>query len=121
MVRFFATHNNTISILDISASSAESVLSSLKTEFPHSKFLFKKCDISNWEEQAAVFKQIYEEVGSVDVVFANAGVSEKGPFLVKEEGEPKKPDLRTLDINLTGTLFCEFPKPKGWVEMVLML
>jgi NAD(P)-dependent dehydrogenase (short-subunit alcohol dehydrogenase family) len=107
-VRYFASQNATISILDISANAAESVLSSLKTEFPNSKFLFKKCDISNWDEQAAVFKEVYEEVGSVDVVFANAGVSEKGRFLEKEDGEPKKPELRTLDVNLSGTLFCEF-------------
>lgn len=42
------------------------------------------------------------------MVFANAGVSEKGRFLEKEDGEPKKPELRTLDVNLSGTLFCEF-------------
>jgi len=53
-----------------------------------------------------VFKEIYEESGRVDLVFANAGVSEVGKFLENDgEGEPKKPGLKTLDVNLTGTLY----------------
>jgi NADP-dependent 3-hydroxy acid dehydrogenase YdfG len=55
-----------------------------------------------------VFKEIYEESGRVDLVFANAGVSEIGKFLENDgEGEPKKPGFKTLDVNLTGTLYCE--------------
>lgn len=52
---------------------------------------------------------MYKTFGSVDVVCANAGVSEIGHFLEKEEEgeEPRKPGLKTLDINLTGTLFCK--------------
>lgn len=44
----------------------------------------------------------------MDVVCANAGVSEIGSFLEAgaEDGEPKKPGLKTLDINLVGTLYC---------------
>jgi hypothetical protein len=45
----------------------------------------------------------------VDIVFANAGVTEVGKFLEEDgDGEPKKPQLKTLDVNLTGTLYCEF-------------
>ena len=57
-----------------------------------------------------MFAEVYKQFGSVDVVCANAGVSEIGKFLEKEdEGEgPRKPGLKTLDINLTGTLYCEF-------------
>lgn len=57
-----------------------------------------------------MFAQVYREVGGVDVVFANAGVSEIGDFLGVEDGEggPEKPDFRTLEINLLGTLYCEF-------------
>lgn len=56
-----------------------------------------------------MFKEIYEESGRVDLVFANAGVSEVGKFLENDgDGEPQKPGLKTLDVNLTGTLYCEF-------------
>lgn len=107
-MRFFASKACKISILDISAASAEAVISSLRIEFPSSSFLFKKCDISSWDEQKAVFEEIYKEVGSIDIVFANAGVSEIGKFLETNEGEPTKPNLRTLEINLMGTLYCKF-------------
>lgn len=107
-MRLFALHSTTISILDISASSAQKVLTSLTSEFPNTKFIFKKCDISDWEEQKHVFEEIYEETGSVDIVIANAGIVEKGVFLEVEHAEPQKPDLRTLDVNLTGTLYSEF-------------
>jgi NAD(P)-dependent dehydrogenase (short-subunit alcohol dehydrogenase family) len=82
-------------------------VSSLQAEFPSTTFLFKKCDISSWDEQKAVFQDIYEETGSIDYVFANAGVSEIGNFLEKDAGEPLKPTLKTIDINLTGTLYSE--------------
>lgn len=37
---------------------------------------------------------------------ANAGIVEAGRFLEVNEGEPKCPNLKTLDIDLNGTLFC---------------
>ncbi|KAG4421448.1 hypothetical protein IFR04_005398 [Cadophora malorum] len=106
MVKFFASLSSKIAILDI-ASPPPTLLSTLQTEFPNSTFIFQRCDISSWEEQASVFAEVYKQFGSVDVVCANAGVSEIGKFLEKEdEGEgPRKPGLKTLDINLTGTLY----------------
>jgi NAD(P)-dependent dehydrogenase (short-subunit alcohol dehydrogenase family) len=107
IVRFFAVHSTKIRILDISAASAETVVSSLQAEFPSTTFLFKKCDISSWDQQKAVFADLYKETGSIDYVFANAGVSEIGNFLDKDAGEPVKPALKTIDINLVGTLYSE--------------
>lgn len=113
IVRFFAAQSTKISILDISASSAQAVVSSLQTEFPSTTFIFKKCDISSWDEQRAVFADVYKETGSIDYVFANAGVSEVGNFLEKDTGEPVKPTLKTIDINLVGTLYSEFDSGLG--------
>jgi len=107
VVRYFASQSSRISILDISATSAQTVVSSLRAEYPSASFLFKKCDISNWDEQKVVFEEVYKEFGSIDIVFANAGVSEIGTFLGKSEGAPSKPNLRTLEINLIGTLYCK--------------
>jgi NAD(P)-dependent dehydrogenase (short-subunit alcohol dehydrogenase family) len=82
-------------------------VASLRTKFPPVTFLFKKCDISNWDEQKAVFDEVYNEFGGIDIVFANAGISEAGKFLEMEDGEPTKPNLKTLSVNLEGTLYCE--------------
>ncbi|KAG0646832.1 15-hydroxyprostaglandin dehydrogenase [Hyphodiscus hymeniophilus] len=105
IVRFFAAQSTKISILDICAPVAQAAVSLLRTEFPSSSFLFKKCDISNWDEQAAVFAEIYKETGRIDYVFANAGVSEIGNFLESSTRDPVKPTLKTVDINLVGTLY----------------
>jgi len=105
IVRFFAAQSTKIIILDISAASAQTVVSSLRTEFPSTTFFFKMCDISSWDEQKAVFEEVYKKTGSIDYVFANAGVSEIGNFLERDEGEPVKPTLKTIDINLVGTLY----------------
>lgn len=106
MVRLLASHSTNVALLDVSADKAEPVVTSLETDFPKTKFLFKKCDISNWDEQKSVFEQIHEQFGSIDIVFANAGVSEVGNFFVNEE-EPTKPNLKTLDIDLLGTLYSK--------------
>ncbi|KAK0111608.1 hypothetical protein ONS95_001954 [Cadophora gregata] len=106
LVKYFASQNYQIAILDISVP-LPNLLPSLQTEFPKTAFKFHRCDISNWNEQKSVFEEVYKDFGSVDVVCANAGVSEIGKFLeMEEEGEgPRKPVLKTLDINLVGTLY----------------
>jgi NAD(P)-dependent dehydrogenase (short-subunit alcohol dehydrogenase family) len=109
LVQFFVNYGCNIALLDISQEAAahvQSILSSLRTEYPNSTFIFQKCDVSSWEEQATAFKNFYKEVGSIDIVCANAGIVEAGRFLEVDEGEPKCPNLKTLDVDLNGTLFC---------------
>jgi hypothetical protein len=120
MAKFLASYSTNIALLDLSAEKVEAVVSSLRTDFPSTTFLFKKCDISSWDEQKVAFEQIYNEHGSIDVVFANAGVGELGKF-VEDEVEPTKPNLRTVDINLIGTLYserkdCQKTKPLSMAE-----
>ncbi|PMD46580.1 putative short chain dehydrogenase/reductase [Hyaloscypha variabilis F] len=108
LVQFFASHGCNVALLDISlepATHVQSLLSSLRQQFPSVKFIFQKCDVSSWDEQAEAFGKVYKEVGSIDVVCANAGIVEAGKFLGVEEGEPKRPNLKTLDIDLNGTLY----------------
>jgi NAD(P)-dependent dehydrogenase (short-subunit alcohol dehydrogenase family) len=106
LVRFFASYACKVALLDISEAAAQSVLLSLRTEFPSATFMFQKCDVSNWDEQKAAFEKLYEQTGSIDIVCANAGIVEAGKFFGVDE-EPKKPNLKTLDIDLNGTLYCK--------------
>lgn len=58
-----------------------------------------------------MFEKVYAQWGGVDVVFANAGITELGD-LVKSaledggNGRPVKPDLKTVDVNLLGVVYC---------------
>lgn len=81
-------------------------MQSLKSEYPAASLDFKKCDISNWSEQAAVFKDIYQSQGRIDVVMANAGISREGSLIVDED-EPSQPGLKTLEVNLIGTIYSQ--------------
>ena len=82
------------------------IVKSLSAEYLSASFSFFKADISNWDELAAVFEQIYREQGRIDVVLANAGIS-KEPRLIMDEETPSKPALHTLDVNLVGTVYSK--------------
>ncbi|CAG8974777.1 hypothetical protein HYALB_00000389 [Hymenoscyphus albidus] len=105
IVELLAQSSNKFAILDISLAAAETQIRSLRSRYPTSTFSFYACDISNWEEQASAFKKAYRDMGSIDIVFANAGVVEIGHFLQTNNDEPAKPNLKTLDVNLVGTLY----------------
>jgi len=73
---------------------------------------FVKCDTRDWDQQVNLFKKAKASspAKSCDVVIANAGVS--GPDeifassgLEDATEDPTKPDLRILNINLTGVLY----------------
>jgi NAD(P)-dependent dehydrogenase (short-subunit alcohol dehydrogenase family) len=106
-VKSFATQGYQIAILDISETSAKSVLSTLPQDFPSIHFIFGRCDVSKWEDQKAAFEMTLREFEHIDVVIANAGISEKGNFLDIDTGEPVKPTFATLDVNMTGMLYSK--------------
>jgi len=55
-----------------------------------------------------VFEEVYKEFGGIHIVVANAGVTEIGKLLgdeFEEDGGLKKPNLKTLEVDLVGTVF----------------
>ena len=67
-------------------------------------------DVTKWENQKLLFQSAIKlsPSGTIDVVFANAGITggndnfEAEP---DENGEPLEPDLTCVDINLKGVLY----------------
>jgi len=109
--RHFASQGHRVAILDINAESGLKVANELAEEYPAASVVFKKCDVASWEEQAAVFKEVFHEHGGVlDIAMANAGVAEGGGITVVdlEEKDPSPPRLKTLNINLIGVIYCKF-------------
>lgn len=98
-----------IAIFDINTETGASVLSRLLQEYESTSsttISFHQCDVSSWENQASAFKEVAQQQGRIDYVIANAGITEKGNLLAMDEGEPTKPNLATLDVNLTGVIYC---------------
>ncbi|KAK4653230.1 hypothetical protein QC762_506270 [Podospora pseudocomata] len=117
ITHYFASSSSStltkIAMLDINSSVGPSLVTSLSTQYPDTEFFFHTCDVSSWEAQASVFSSLYdgEFGGRVDVVVANAGVSERGftTLIVEQDGDkshpPKKPDMSCLEVNLSGVVY----------------
>jgi NAD(P)-dependent dehydrogenase (short-subunit alcohol dehydrogenase family) len=74
----------------------------------HSTVPFHRTDVTSWNDQRALFKAAKEKYGHIDHVFANAGISGSTALLeddVDENGDLLPPNLKTLDINLTGCMY----------------
>jgi meso-butanediol dehydrogenase / (S,S)-butanediol dehydrogenase / diacetyl reductase len=61
-----------------------------------------RADVADRAGVRAAFEQVDEELGGVDVLVANAGISIRKPFLQIEESDWR----RVLEVNLTGVFFC---------------
>ena len=79
-----------------------------------------KCDVANAEECAAVCKEVASELGCVDVLVNNAGVTRDNLL-----GRIKDDDFdRVIDVNLKGAfnmvkaLFCTWLRNKGTGRIV---
>ena len=68
---------------------------------------FGQLDVVSWDDQKRVFEEAVELYGRIDYVYPIAGVGERHGF-IKNDGATKgfkKPDLSTIDIDLTGVLY----------------
>ncbi|KAH7142122.1 short chain dehydrogenase reductase [Dactylonectria macrodidyma] len=73
---------------------------------------FVKCDVRDWDQQVALFRTALESSPhkSIDVVIANAGIVGADDFNTQQDHTqlPSKPDLRILEVNLTGTAYTAY-------------
>jgi len=72
-----------------------------------------ECDVADAEHVEAAFEQI----GRVDVLVANAGISVRSPFLDIREEDWR----RTVDVNLTGVFHCAQQAARRMDEGVILM
>lgn len=64
-----------------------------------------KADVTNYDQLANVFQDAFSKDGSLDFVFANAGIIESQDFYkVQKTDPPPNPDLRSVDVDLKGLI-----------------
>lgn len=109
IVEHFASQGYNVAVLDVNTDLGNELVSRLASEFAPARVVFKKCDVSSWRNQADVFKEVFTEFGKIEIVVANAGVSERGAGSMAsvEDDEPEEPNLKVLGINLSGVVYCE--------------
>jgi 3-oxoacyl-[acyl-carrier protein] reductase len=72
-----------------------------------------KCDVTSWEDVDAAFAKIEAEQGPVEVVVANAGVTDDNLMALMSEDSFTK----VLDTNLTGSFRVAKRAVKGMMRM----
>lgn len=127
----FAKYGAKVVIGDMNGPGAEAVVESITKNGGEASSV--KCNVTNWDDQVALFEHAFNRYGVVDIVIPNAGVTEveKGVCsgeLTIVDGKPVAPKLLTLDVNLKGVFYSvhlgvHYVKrnraPNSWKAIVL--
>ncbi|KAK7473236.1 hypothetical protein VKT23_001334 [Stygiomarasmius scandens] len=130
----FAEAGAKVIIGDLDLSGAEKTASDLQAIAGKGTSFARKCDVTNWDDLVGFYDFAIEKFGRVDIVVANAGVTELGRFIAVDldsSGKPVKPNLTTVNVNLVGAMYtvhlaqhylCVNREPEGTsLKAVVML
>ncbi|RFU27054.1 hypothetical protein B7463_g9285, partial [Scytalidium lignicola] len=95
---------------DWDATNGEKLDASLKSNSSSSsgESHFVKIDVFNYSSVISLFEKAWRLYKRVDIAISNAGVEETGQWFdpnLDRETIKEKPSTRTVDVNLTGTLY----------------
>jgi len=107
-VRAFAAAGANVTIADVNER-GHALAAELNKTHKHDRTIFINVDIRDWKQQKAMFELAKKTFGFVDVVIANAGISRSSGDslwnLDDPKGEPTKPDLNIVEVNLRGSFY----------------
>ncbi|KAL1640868.1 hypothetical protein SLS58_006483 [Diplodia intermedia] len=113
IARSLLTQGYLVALTGRRAALGELVATSLDAS--HARARFFACDVSSYASQAAMFRAVHAAWGRVDVLIANAGITDKSSVyaLTKEKGRggddaddvPAEPDLEATDVCYKGVVY----------------
>ncbi|KAJ4322632.1 hypothetical protein N0V94_002285 [Neodidymelliopsis sp. IMI 364377] len=107
-VRHFAAAGAYVTIADVNKRGYE-LADEINKKHGTERTIFVEADIRDWDQQKKMFETSLAKFGAIDIVIANAGISRSSGDslwnLDDPQGEPNKPDLRILDVNLKGSFY----------------
>ncbi|KAH8695728.1 hypothetical protein GQ44DRAFT_744530 [Phaeosphaeriaceae sp. PMI808] len=107
-VRHFAEAGSFVTIADLNKR-GHHLASELNQKYGEDRIIFLSVDIRDWDQQKMMFDTALEKFGAIDIVIANAGISRSSGDslwnLDDPSGEPTKPDLNIVEVNLRGTFY----------------
>ncbi|KAI9655710.1 MAG: hypothetical protein M1821_005145 [Bathelium mastoideum] len=126
--RQWATAGANIIVGDINDGAGEALVEEMRKTTGNQDLHYVHCDVTDWDSQVHFFQKATElsSHGGIDVVVANAGIAITDTFMIpstqknsKGEEEPRRPNLKILEVNLLGVLytahlaFYHLPKNPG--------
>jgi NAD(P)-dependent dehydrogenase (short-subunit alcohol dehydrogenase family) len=103
-VKLFHSQGAKIVFGDVNIAGAEEVIKQTSSETVH----FQKCDVSDYDDNLALFKTALQKYGHIDHAVANAGIVEQGRWFEPKgglEGVEKEPSTAVLNVNLKGVMY----------------
>lgn len=109
-VRSWASAGASLIVADISVAKGSAAVLAIRKETRNDNVHFVACDVTDWQQQVNLFKEAarLSSHGGIDIVVANAGIGGIEPLMMPENlsaAEPKKPNFKVIDVNLTGVLY----------------
>lgn len=108
---FAATLGSTLILVDDNPDTVRALKKEIdESVVPGQAFAAPKTSVTDWDSLRSVFEWADQEFGCIDSVIACAGVTEdQGPSFdtdaLDKEGKLQAPSLKTLDVNLIGTIY----------------
>lgn len=123
--RRWASHGAHLIIGDVNDAAGEAIVAELRAGSTHdrahssSHHHYIHTDVTSWDDQARLFRRAATQLsttGEIDVVVSCAGVSDREGTItggglenpgahVTGTGDPVRPDLRCVQVNLIGTMY----------------
>jgi NAD(P)-dependent dehydrogenase (short-subunit alcohol dehydrogenase family) len=87
--------------------------------------LFVPCDVSHYDQQLRLFATAELKFGGVDIVVANAGISDTNDIFDAAYDVEKEPSLKEIDVNLKGAIYTSkigmsYLRKRGGGSLVLV-
>lgn len=123
MAQYFVSQGYHVAVFDIAPEAAgEETVARLRAggDGKGGQIFYRRCNVSSWREQADGFRAVHDSLGRIDVVCANAGIGGGAMAVDEGEQEPSEPDLKNLNVNLNGVVFCKL-NTTGRVDHFLWL
>jgi len=98
-----ATKGYQLALVDLNHDTLEALQSQLRSTYPDLKVVVEALDITDYGQVGQVFDKLAEQLGGLDIVFANAGVA-----LGSDIGDADNfaGVRKTIEVNLLGTIAC---------------
>ncbi|EAU91051.1 hypothetical protein CC1G_03219 [Coprinopsis cinerea okayama7 len=104
----FAVHGAKVAIGDLDEAGGKRTVGEIEASGGSATFV--RTNVTNWDDQVALFEHAISTYGAVDIVVPNAGVAESPPagfatVQFDEGGRPVAPSMLTIDVNVKGACY----------------